>query len=200
MSPKKRETSKIPGADRSVRVDKLRNLKALIATAKDVFASSGVDAPVREIAEKAGVGLGTVYRHFPQRADLIAAVFRHEVDACSDAAAVLVAEHEPAEALVRWIQRYADFLATKKGLAPALHSGDPAYENLRGYFDERVRPALKMLLERAVKAGEIRGDATADDILSAVGSLCMSAYSGDREKTRRMIGLFLDGLRYGAKR
>ncbi|HEY9681614.1 MAG TPA: TetR/AcrR family transcriptional regulator [Oculatellaceae cyanobacterium] len=200
MTAKKKETSKLPGEDRSVRVDKLRNLKALIETAKEVFATSGVDAPVREIAEKAGVGLGTVYRHFPQRADLIAAVFRHEVDACSDAAAALVAEHESAEALALWIQHYADFLATKKGLAPALRSGDPAYENLRSYFDERVRPALEMLLERSVKAGKIRSDANADDILSAVAGLCMSAYSGDREKTRRMIGFFVDGLRYGAKR
>jgi AcrR family transcriptional regulator len=88
-----------------VRVDARRNIDTLLQTAMTVFATSGVDAPVREIAEKAGVGVGTVYRHFPQRADLIAAVLRHEIDACADTALVLVAEHKPGEALARWIQR-----------------------------------------------------------------------------------------------
>src|ERR1700691_6709040 len=101
-----------PGrTDRRVRSDAQRNLDALLQAAKEVFATSGVDAPVREIADKAGVGLGTLYRHFPQRADLIAAVFRREIDACADAAEVLAAEHEPDEALARWMQRYADFIA-----------------------------------------------------------------------------------------
>src|ERR1700678_1432555 len=104
-------------ADRRVRADAQRNLDTLLETAKAVFATSGVDAPVREIAEKAGVGVGTVYRHFPQRADLIAAVFRREIDACADAAPVLATEHEPGEALARWMQRYVDFIAAKRGLA-----------------------------------------------------------------------------------
>jgi AcrR family transcriptional regulator len=87
------------GADRRVRADAQRNIDALLEAAKAVFDASGVDAPVRAIAEKAGVGVGTVYRHFPQRADLIAAVFRREMDACADAAPILAAEHEPFEAL-----------------------------------------------------------------------------------------------------
>src|ERR1041385_1283416 len=97
-------------ADRPVRADARRNMEALLKSALAVFATSGVDAPVREIAEKAGVGVGTVYRHFPQRSDLIVAVFRQEVDACAAAAAELAAEHEPAEALARWMQRYVDFV------------------------------------------------------------------------------------------
>ena len=87
---------------RPVRADAQRNMDALLEAALAVFATSGVDAPVREIAEKAGVGIGTVYRHFPQRADLVAAVFRHEIDACADAASVLAAAHSPGEALARW--------------------------------------------------------------------------------------------------
>ena len=87
---------------RRVRADAQRNLDALLEAAKAVFATSGVDAPVREIAEKAGVGIGTVYRHFPQRSDLIAAVFRHEIDACAEAAPLLAAEHAPGEALAKW--------------------------------------------------------------------------------------------------
>src|SRR5579871_4022622 len=101
---------------RRVRADAQRNIDALLQAALAVFATSGVDAPVREIAEKAGVGVGTVYRHFPQRSDLIVAVFRHQVDACADAAPVLAAEHEPGEALARWMQRYVDFIAAKRGL------------------------------------------------------------------------------------
>jgi AcrR family transcriptional regulator len=110
---------------RRVRADAQRNIDALLESAKAVFATSGVDAPVREIAEKAGVGIGTVYRHFPQRADLIAAVFRYEMDACAEAASLLAAEHSPGEALAKWLQRYAALIATKRGLAPALHSGNP---------------------------------------------------------------------------
>src|SRR5271170_1683909 len=128
--------------DRRVRADAQRNLDALLRAAKAVFLTSGVDAPVREIAEKAGVGLGTLYRHFPQRSDLIAAVFRREIDACADTAPVLAASHTPFDALASWMQRYAAFVATKRGLAQALHSGDPAYDNLPSYFDQRLRPAL----------------------------------------------------------
>src|SRR4029077_16486049 len=98
--------------------DAQRNIDALLEAAKAVFGASGVDAPVRAIAEKAGVGVGTVYRHFPHRADLIAAVFRRELDACADASPILAAEHERFE---------ATFVATKRGLAKALHSGDPAF-------------------------------------------------------------------------
>ena len=87
--------------DGRVRIDAQRNIDALLQAALEVFSTSGVDAPVREIAEKAGVGIGTFYRHFPQRADLVAAVFRHEIDACADAAPALAAEHEPGEALAK---------------------------------------------------------------------------------------------------
>src|SRR3982751_6401660 len=129
-------------------------MATLLKAALTVFAKSGVDAPVREIAEKAGVGIGTVYRHFPQRADLVAAVFRHEIDACAAAASALATEHGPGEALALWMQRYADFIATKHGLAAALHSGDPAYSTLPSYFDTRLRPALQGLFAAAVNGGE----------------------------------------------
>jgi AcrR family transcriptional regulator len=184
-------------AERPVRADARRNTDTLLQTAMTVFATSGVDAPVREIAEKAGVGVGTVYRHFPQRADLIAAVLRREIDACADAAPALAAEHKPSEALARWMQRYAAFIAAKRGLAKALHSGDPAFDNLPGYFDQRLRPALSTLLEAAAAAGEVRGDVHADDLLGAVASLCMSAHNAGPGRAERMVGLLVDGLRYG---
>ena len=187
-------------ADRRVRADAKRNIDALLEAAKAVFLASGVDAPVREIAETAGVGLGTVYRHFPQRSDLIAAVFRREIDACADAAPALATKHEPGEALVRWMQRYVDFIATKRGLAAALRSGDPAYEALPAYFHKRLCPALQTVLEAAAAAGEIRAGVEPYDLLVAVAGLCsMSsrpAIHFGPDRTQRMVELLIDGLRY----
>lgn len=180
-----------------VRADAQRNKEALLEAALAVFATSGVDAPVREIAAKAGVGVGTLYRHFPQRSDLIVGVFRRQVDGCADAAAVLAAEHAPGEALALWLQRFAGFLATKRGLATALHSGDPAYTSLPAYFEERFHPALEGLLDAAARAGEVRTDIDPDDLLRAVASLCMSAHY-DPDFARRMVALLVDGLRYTA--
>ncbi len=185
--------------ERRVRADAQRSLDALLLAAKEVFATSGVDAPVREIADKAGVGLGTLYRHFPQRSDLIAAVFRREIDACADIAPILADEHEPFEALANWMQRYAAFVATKRGLAKALHSGDPAFDSLPGYFDQRLRPVLRRLLEAAITAGEARADVDADDLLRALTSLCHSAQSNGSGRADRMVALLIDGLRHGAK-
>lgn len=185
---------------RRIRADAQRNMDSLLQAAMNVFASSGVDAPVREIAEQAGVGVGTVYRHFPQRSDLIEAVFRQEVDACADAATELSAQYEPGEALARWMQRYVDFITAKRGLAAALHSGDPAYEMLPAYFDKRLKPALADLLETAAAAGEIGADAEPDDLLRAGASLCAAGAKGDPQQARHMVALLVDGLRYRANR
>jgi AcrR family transcriptional regulator len=182
-----------------LRADAQRSLDAILLAAKAVFATSGVDAPVREIADKARVGLGTLYRHFPQRADLIAAVFRREIDACADVAGELAKTHEPLDALASWMQRYAAYVATKRGLAKALHSGDPTYDALPAHFDKRLRPALRGLLETAMAAGVIRADVEADELLSAVASLGMSAYNSDPGRAERMAALLVDGLRYGAR-
>lgn len=185
-------------AEKRVRADAQRNLDGLLQAAMKVFATSGVDAPVREIAKQAGVGVGTVYRHFPQRSDLIKAVFRREIDACADTAPLLAKEHDPGEALARWIQRYVDFISAKRGLAAALHSGDPAYEALPAYFDQRLRPALESLLATAVAAGKVRSGIDPDELLRAVAKLSAPGHDGDPEPGRRMVALLVDGLRYGA--
>ncbi|HEX4505659.1 MAG TPA: TetR/AcrR family transcriptional regulator [Alphaproteobacteria bacterium] len=186
-------------AGRRPRADAQRNLGTLLQAAKEVFATSGVDAPVREIAERAGLGIGTIYRHFPQRADLIAAVCRQEMDACADAAPILANDNPPFEALVKWLQRYAAWVATKRGLAKALHSGDPAFEALPAYFEQRLRPAFRTLFASASASGEIRGDIDPDELLGAVASLCMSARNDDTDHAQRMVTLLVDGMRYGAK-
>lgn len=183
---------------RPLRADARRNVDALLAAAKEVFATAGVDAPVREIAARAGVGLGTLYRHFPHRSDLVTAVFRHEVDACADEAPVLAAANEPGEALARWLYRYVDFIGTKRGLAAALHSGDPAFDALPAYFEKRFLPAIGALLDAAAEAGAVPRDVDAMDLLHAVANLSLPGADERPGHTRRMVGLLLDGLRYRA--
>jgi AcrR family transcriptional regulator len=184
---------------RRLRADAQRNIDALLEAAKAVFGTSGVDAPAKEIADLAGVGVGTLYRHFPQRSDLVKAVFQREVDACADAAPALAAAHAPGEALVRWLQRYTEFLATKRGLATALHSGDPAFEALPGYFMRRLGPALGALLDAATASGEIRADIGPADLLHAVANLSLPAGGEGAAYSQRMVALLFDGLRYGAR-
>ncbi len=184
---------------RRMRADGVRKMQALLHSAMEVFATSGVDAPVREIAERAGVGLGTVYRHFPKRSDLIVAVFQKQVDACADAAPELALKFEPGEALSRWMQRYVDFIGTKRGLAAALHSGDPAYAALPLYFSLRLEPALGSLLADAVVARVVREGIDAKDLLRAVATLCRGPHDDEPVYARKMVSLLVDGLRYGAK-
>ncbi|MEW2547188.1 TetR/AcrR family transcriptional regulator [Streptomyces sp. NPDC047002] len=187
-----------PERTRRVRADAQRSIDALVAAAREVFLTSGVDAPVREITGRAGVGLATFYRHFPERSDLVSAVFRHEVDACAAEAAVLAAECEPFDALTRWLHRFTGFVGTKRGLAAALHSGNPAFEPLPAYFQERFEPALRTLLDAAACAGRVRGDVAPMELLHAVSRLCTGGE--DRTADERMVALLIDGLRYGAER
>ena len=180
---------------RRQRVDAQRNTGALLEAAKTAFASSGVDVPAKEIAALAGVGVGTLYRHFPRRSDLIVAVLHREIDACADAGPALSATHGPTDALAQWLHRYTDFVGTKRGLATALHSGDPAFDALPGYFWERLGPVLTDLLDTATSAGEIRADVKAKDLLTAVALLCHPAPDTGPAFSRRMVGVLVDGLR-----
>jgi AcrR family transcriptional regulator len=183
---------------RRLRADAQRNIGSLIEAAKTVFSRSGVDAPVKEIADLAGVGVGTLYRHFPRRSDLVKAVFQREVDACAEAAPALAAAHRPGVALEKWLHRYTVFLATKRGLAAALHSGDPAFDALPGYFMQRLGPALGALLDTAAAAGEIRADIGPEDLLYAVSNLCLPVSDEGAAYSQRMVALLIDGLRHGA--
>jgi AcrR family transcriptional regulator len=185
-------------APRRRRADAQRNIDSVLTAAKTVFATSGVDAPAKEIADLAGVGVGTVYRHFAQRSDLVVAVLQREIDACADAGPTLIAAHGPGTALAMWLHRYTEFLATKRGLAAALHSSDPSFQALAGYFWQRLGPALGSLLDAAEAAGEIRSDIDAKDLLTAVAHLCIPAPDGGLSYSRRMVAVLIDGLRYGA--
>ena len=194
-STERADEGTIDAKPRRKRADARQNLAALIEAAKAVFVESGVDAPVRSIAERAGVGVGTVYRHFPLRSDLISAVFRQEIDACVAAAAGIEAEYPPGEALDRWIMRYTQFVATKRGLAAALHSGDQAYEPLAHYFSTHLAPTLQRLLAAAKRSGDVVQDVDAAEFLGAVANLCHADERTGSGRPERMVRLLLAGLR-----
>lgn len=184
---------------RELRADAKQSQAALLEAASAVFAKSGVDAQVREIAERAGVGVGTVYRHFPRRSDLIVAVMQSHVDSCADAAAALANKHEPGEALVKWLHRFMDFLGTKRGLAAALHSGDPAYAALPEYVMQQLGGALRRLLNDAIAAKVIRPDIDAEDLFWTVATMCRGPHGETPAYAGKMVNVLIDGLRYGAK-
>ena len=178
------------------RADALRNEQTLLKAAADVFVTSGVEAPVRDIAARAGVGMGTIYRHFPTRADLIIAVYRHQVDACAEAGpALLASSSTPHAALTRWISLFVDFLVTKHGLAAAMRSDNSGFSALHGYFLDRLVPVCAQLLDAAAEAGEIRSDVAAFGLLYAVGNLCAGGGADPRYDARRMVELLIAGLR-----
>ncbi|MBV1703115.1 MAG: TetR/AcrR family transcriptional regulator [Hyphomicrobiales bacterium] len=182
---------------RKLRADAQRNLETLLRAAKEVFAEAGLDAPVRDIASRAGVGIGTVYRHFPQRADLIAAVFWQEIERCAAAADKLAAEHAPFDALRLWMHEFVDLASTKRGLAQALHSGDPAFDSLPTRREQQLQPAFRKLFDAALASGDIQSDISADDFLNAAATLCMSA-GNNPDQALGMVMLLTDGLRYRA--
>ena len=181
---------------RPKRADAQRNEKMLLDAAAAVFVASGVDAPVREIAAEAGVGMGTIYRHFPTRADLITAVYRHQVEACAEAGPALLAENASAHtALARWIDIFVDFLVTKHGLAAALRNDQASFDTLHAYFVERLVPVCAQLIAAGTEAGLIRGDISPYELMRGVGNLCIFADQDSRYDARRLAGLLVDGLR-----
>jgi AcrR family transcriptional regulator len=183
----------MPGS-RPMRADARRNQATLLDAAAAAFVESGVDTPVRDIAARAGVGVGTIYRHFPTRADLVVAVYRHQVEACAAAGPELLATGaSPYAALAAWIDLFVDFLVTKHGLAEALRSDAGAFETLHAYFLDRLGPVCADLLDASVRAGEVRAGFTAYELMRGVGNLC--AGRDARYDPRRLVELLVAGLR-----
>ncbi|MEU9171642.1 helix-turn-helix domain-containing protein [Streptomyces sp. NPDC048420] len=186
------------GAGRTTprRKDARRNKEALLDAAAAVFVTKGVEAPVRDIAAAAGVGVGTIYRHFPTRADLIIAVYRHQVDACAEAGPALLESSASAHAaLEQWINLFVDFLATKHGLAGALQAANTGFDTLHAYFLDRLVPVCTRLLDAAASAGEIRSDIEAYELMRGVGNLCVGADTDAGYDPRRLVGILVAGLR-----
>ncbi|MGW4461486.1 TetR/AcrR family transcriptional regulator [Micromonospora sp. NPDC004704] len=183
---------------RSKRADAVRNQQTLLAAAAEVFVTSGVDAPIREIAARAGVGMGTIYRHFPTRADLVVAVYRHQVEECAEAGPSLLAGAEsPYAALRRWVDLFVDFLVTKHGLANAMQSDSSGFEALHTYFLDRLVPVCGQLLDASVDAGEIRPGTHPYELMRGIGNLCIGRDSDPDYDPRRLVELLLRGLRPG---
>lgn len=181
-------------AGRPIRADARRNQETLLAAAASVFVASGVNAPVRDIAAEAGVGMGTIYRHFPTRADLVVAVYRHQVEACAEAGPALLARHTPHEALARWADLFVDFLVTKHGLASALQSNNAEFNALHSYFIERLVPVCAELLGAAVAAGEIREEVSSYELMRGIGNLCVGDEHDERYDARRLVEILVRGL------
>jgi AcrR family transcriptional regulator len=178
------------------RSDARRNEETLLAAAAATFVASGVDVPVRDIAVRAGVGVGTIYRHFPTRADLVAAVYRHQVEACAQAGPTLLTDSSsPLAALTDWIDLFIDFLITKRGLASALRSDSAAFETLHAYFLDRLVPVCAQLLDAAAAAGQIVPDVDAYGLMRGIGNLCIGADNDPDYDARRMVQLVIAGLR-----
>jgi AcrR family transcriptional regulator len=178
------------------RKDARRNKETLLDAAAAVFVTKGVEAPVRDIAAEAGVGLGTIYRHFPTRSDLIIAVYRHQVDACAEAGPALLASSATAHvALEQWISLFVDFLVTKHGLAGVLQSDNSGFDTLHAYFLDRLVPVCTQLLDAATANGEIRSGVGAYELMRGVGNLCIGADSDPDYDPRRLVGILIAGLR-----
>ncbi|MDN3054428.1 TetR/AcrR family transcriptional regulator [Streptomyces sp. SRF1] len=194
MSTDETPPSRAGRARRDKRADVRRNEQKLLDAAAAVFVRAGIDAPVREIAAESGLGMGTIYRHFPTRADLVVAVFRHQLDALAAVADLPPAADTPDEVLRLWVHRFADFLVTKHGLAEALHSDQAGFEALHAEFVERLLPVLDQLLKASAAAGRTRADVRAYDFMLAIGNLCIGVETFPDYQARRMIDLLLAGL------
>jgi AcrR family transcriptional regulator len=185
----------VSGARRP-RADAARNREQLIAAAKAAFAERGADAPLEEIARRARVGIGTLYRHFPTREALLAAVYRREVEQLAAAADRLLAERSPLEALEVWLGQLVDCLATKRVVAPALQASPGEGSAAYAAGGPAVTGAMRRVLEAALHSGEMRADVGPDDLMRLITGL---AYGYDRPdwpaSTRRLIGVLLAGLR-----
>jgi len=181
---------------RKPRADALRNRERLVDAAKAAFADVGADVSLEEIARRAGVGIGTLYRHFPMRDAILAAVYRREVQQMADAAARLQISETPGEGLHEWMRLFVDYIATKKVIAPALGSAGGGVGEIYAASGLRIIDAITLLVDRARAAGDIRADADPADILRAlIGFTYGATGPGWEASARRLIDILMDGLR-----
>jgi AcrR family transcriptional regulator len=181
---------------RKPRADAIRNRERVLEAAKAVFSAGGPEASLEAVARAAGVGIGTLYRHFPTREALFEAVYRREVQQLADLAEQLKQEAQPLDALRRWMRSNVEFVATKKGMSAALAL--VAYKNteLFSYSFDRLTRAVGGLLDRAIAAREIRDDISPEDLIRALVGMCyMHDQPGWQTSVLRLVDVFIDGLR-----
>ena len=180
---------------RKPRADAARNRERVLEAAKAVFSAGGPDASLEAVARRAGVGIGTLYRHFPTREALFEAVYRREVQQLGELAEQLKSEAAPVDALRRWLRSNVEFVATKKGMSAALALAVHGSSELYAYTFDRLTKAVGALLDRAVAAGEIRPDIGPEDLLRALVGMCyMHDQPGWQATVLRLLDVFVDGL------
>lgn len=183
---------------RSMRSDARRNRERLIAAAAQAFSERGVDTSLEEIARQAGVGIGTLYRHFPTRHELIEAVYRQEVEVLCAGVEELLAERTADNALAEWMERFIRYVAVKRGLVGAMRSVVAADSEIFAYTHKLVVDAVTTLVDAAVTAGTIKAGTDPLDLLRALGGFCSANDQPDwQERAIRLVALLMDGLRYG---
>lgn len=184
---------------RRMRADARRNRDAVLTAAAAAFAANGSDASLEDIARAAGVGVGTLYRHFPTREALVLGVYSREVELLADSARQFAAELPPSEALRQWMRRFVQYAAAKRGLVDMLHAMMRDGTDVFGQAKEQIRQAATGLIDAAARTGDIRPDLTADDLTRFMGGICMASDpAAGPECATRMIDLVYDGLRFGA--
>ncbi len=174
---------------RPQRADARRNFDALLAAAREAFAEHGTAASLEDVARRAGVGIGTLYRNFPTRQDLFDSVYLDEIDELCGAAGQ-VADLPPWEALAAWLRRFVDYAATKRAIYEALNRDSEMMRSSRTAMYEAGEP----LFDRAREAGEVRGDVTFDDVLRMISGITGGGFVDDDQR-ERVLGMALDGVR-----
>ena len=181
---------------RKPRADAVRNRERVLEAAKAVFSAGGADASLEAVARRAGVGIGTLYRHFPTREALYEAVYRREVEQLGDLAEQLKNEAKPVDALRRWLRSNVEFVATKKGMSAALALAAQGSPELKSYSLDRLSRAVGVLLDRAVATREIRSDVNPEDLIRALVGMCyVHDQAGWQSTVLRLLDVFVDGLR-----
>jgi AcrR family transcriptional regulator len=185
---------------RPMRADARENREKLLRAASEHFTAGGPDVSLEVVARTAGVGIGTLYRHFPTREALVEAVYRNEVDLLCAATEALLAEREPADALAEWMERFVAYAKTKRGLLSALKSVAASQSDLFPTTRERLLAAVGELLDAGIAAGQIRPDVSAEDVLTSMNAVWTIAAEGEQwaEQAVRVLRLLMDGLRFGA--
>jgi len=179
---------------RPMRADAQRNQARLVAAAKTVFAVHGGGASMEAIAKEAGVGVGTLYRHFPKRIDVVEAVYRTDVDELVRAAAEAVDDLEPLPALESWLQAFVRYALTKRTFLNELHEAFEKNPQLRLNSRERIDQAIETVLDRAQKSGVVRTDVDGADLMQLIYGMCSSATLSEGQ-AERLLAMILDGLR-----
>ena len=181
-------------AGRPMRADARRNRERLVEAAREVFEEQGAGASMEAIAKKAGVGVGTLYRHFPNRIDVVEAVYETDVQVLADAAQRAVAELDPWPALEAFFDAFLRYARTKQVLLGELQVAFEKNPDLRSRARALIDSSFDLVIENAKQAGEVRGDVSGSDLTQLVSPICVSS-SVPPEQARRLLGMILDGLR-----